>query len=58
MAKPGRPSPGLDDYLYWQQRLENRGAVRHNILQFSARVLAIVSCGILRFNEIPVEFSL
>ena len=26
MAKPGRPSPGLDDYLYWQQRLENREA--------------------------------
>ena len=26
MAKPGRPSPGLDDYLYWQQRLENRNA--------------------------------
>ncbi len=24
MAKPGRPSPELDDYLYWQQRLENR----------------------------------
>ncbi len=20
MAKPGRPSPGLDDYLYWQER--------------------------------------
>jgi hypothetical protein len=24
MAKPGRPSPGLDDYLYWQERLANR----------------------------------
>jgi len=31
-------------------------AVHHDILQFSARVPAIVSCGILRFNEIPVEF--
>ena len=26
MAKPGRPSPGLDEYLYWQERLENRVA--------------------------------
>ncbi len=26
MGKPGRPSPSLDDYLYWQQRLENRNA--------------------------------
>ena len=26
MAKPGRPSPELDDYLYWQERLENREA--------------------------------
>ena len=26
MAKPGRPSPGLDDYLYWQERLANREA--------------------------------
>lgn len=24
MGKPGRPSPGLDDYLYWQERLANR----------------------------------
>ena len=24
MAKPGRPSPGLDEYLYWQERLEGR----------------------------------
>jgi hypothetical protein len=23
MAKPGRPSPGLDEYLNWQERLEN-----------------------------------
>jgi hypothetical protein len=34
------------------------GAVRHDILQFSARVPAVVSCGIRRFNEIAVEFSL
>ena len=26
MAKPGRPSPGLDEYVYWQERLENRVA--------------------------------
>jgi transcriptional regulator with XRE-family HTH domain len=26
MGKPGRPSPGLDDYLYWQERLANREA--------------------------------
>ena len=26
MGKPGRPGPTLDDYLYWQERLENRVA--------------------------------
>ena len=26
MGKPGRPGPTLDDYLYWQERLENREA--------------------------------
>ena len=26
MGKPGRPSPGLDEYLYWQERLSNREA--------------------------------
>jgi hypothetical protein len=26
MAKPGRPGPTLDDYLYWQGRLEDRQA--------------------------------
>ena len=26
MAKSGRPGPTLDDYLYWQQGLENRQA--------------------------------
>jgi len=34
------------------------GAVRHDILEFSARVLATFPCEILRFSEIPVEFSL
>jgi transposase-like protein len=26
MAKPGRPRPTLDDYLYWQESLQNRQA--------------------------------
>jgi hypothetical protein len=26
VGKPGRPGPTLDDYLYWQERLEGRGA--------------------------------
>ena len=26
MAKSGRPSPGLDEYVYWLERLENRVA--------------------------------
>ena len=26
MAKPGRPPPGLDDYIEWQERLVNREA--------------------------------
>ncbi len=26
MGKSGRPGPTLDDYLYWQERLESRGA--------------------------------
>ncbi|MCH7687373.1 MAG: hypothetical protein IH899_11940 [Planctomycetes bacterium] len=34
MAKTGRPSPGLDDYLYWQQRLENREASGLSIDEF------------------------
>jgi serine/threonine protein kinase len=33
-------------------------AVRHDILQFSARVLAIIASEILSFKEIPIEFSL
>jgi len=34
MAKPGRPSPGLDDYLYWQERLANRQASGLSIGEF------------------------
>ncbi len=34
MGKPGRPSPSLDDYLYWQQRLENRDASGLSIDEF------------------------
>ena len=26
MGKPGRPGPSLDDYLYWQEGLQNRQA--------------------------------
>ena len=36
MAKPGRPSPGLDDYLYWQDRLANREASGLSIDEFCA----------------------
>ncbi len=36
MAKPGRPSPGLDDYLYWQERLLNREASGLSIDEFCA----------------------
>ena len=39
-------------------RLAFHPAVRHNILEFSARVLATFPCEILRFSEIPVEFFL
>ena len=35
-AKPGRPSPGLDDYLYWQERLANREASGLSIDEFCA----------------------
>lgn len=34
MAKPGRPSPGLDDYLYWQERLADRDASGLSIDEF------------------------
>ena len=36
MAKPGRPSPGLDDYLYWQERLASRDASGLSIDDFCA----------------------
>ncbi len=36
MGKPGRPSPGLDDYLYWQDRLANRGSSGLSIDEFCA----------------------
>jgi hypothetical protein len=38
--------------------MSNSGAVCHNILEFSARVLAISPCGNLRSDEISVEFPL
>lgn len=34
MGKPGRPSPGLDDYLYWQERLASREASGLSIDEF------------------------
>jgi transposase-like protein len=34
MGKPSRPSPGLDDYLYWQERLSNREASGLSIDEF------------------------
>jgi transposase-like protein len=34
MARPGRPSPGLDDYLYWQERLAGRNASGLSIDEF------------------------
>ncbi len=34
MGKPGRPGPTLDDYLYWQERLEGRGASGLSIHEF------------------------
>jgi len=36
MAELGRPSPGLDDYLYWQERLANREASGLSIDEFCA----------------------
>jgi len=34
MGKTGRPGPTLDDYLYWQERLECRGASGLSIDEF------------------------
>ena len=36
MAKLGRPSPGLDDYLHWQERLASREASGLSIDEFCA----------------------
>ena len=36
MAKPGRPGHGLDDYLYWQERLANLEASGLSIDEFCA----------------------
>ena len=36
MAKPGRPSPGLDEYLHWQERLANRETSGLSIDEFCA----------------------
>ena len=34
MARTGRPSPGLDDYVYWQERLAGRSASGLSIDEF------------------------
>ncbi len=34
MVRPGRSSSGLDDYLYWQERLANREASGLSIDEF------------------------
>ena len=34
MARTGRPSPGLDDYVYWQERLAVRSASGLSIDEF------------------------
>ena len=34
MGKPGRPSPTLDDYLYWQESLANRQASGLSVEEF------------------------
>ncbi len=34
MAKPGRPSAGLDEYLYWQERLAGRDASGLSVDEF------------------------
>jgi hypothetical protein len=36
MGKPGRPSPGLDEYLYWQKRLADREASGLSTTDFCA----------------------
>jgi hypothetical protein len=34
VGNPGRPGPTLDDYLYWQERLEGHGASGLSIDEF------------------------
>jgi hypothetical protein len=34
MGKPGRPTPGLDEYLYWQERMASREASGLSIDEF------------------------
>ena len=34
MGKPGRPGPDLDDYLDWQERLENFKASKLTIKEY------------------------
>ncbi len=34
MARTGRPTPGLDDYVYWQERMAGRGASGLSINDF------------------------
>jgi hypothetical protein len=34
VGKPGRPSPTLDDYLYWQESLANRQASGLSVEEF------------------------
>lgn len=36
MAGPGRPSSGLDEYLYWQERLASRKASGLSVGEFCA----------------------
>jgi len=36
VGKPGRPSASLDDYLYWQELLENHKTSRLSIDEFCA----------------------
>ena len=36
MGKPGRPAAGLDDFLYWQERLKIREAIGMNVDEFCA----------------------
>jgi len=41
MGKPGRPGPTLDDYLYWQERLENRVASGLSIDEFCTVAVSV-----------------